>query len=299
MLKNFGIIGVAGYIAPRHLKAIKDTGNNLSVAFDVNDSVGVIDSFFPEAKFFTEFELFSEYASQLTQNSTNKLDFISICSPNYLHLAHISAALRIGCDVICEKPLVPDLNSIMQLEKLEKSTGRNVFSILQLRHHHAIKTLRSKILKNKTIDKANVDLTYITSRGDWYLNSWKNDPKKGFGIVTNIGIHFFDMLSFVFGDLENCEVEVNNEKKARGTLVFEKARVSWFLSIDAKDLPIGLDEKQRTYRSIKIDGTELEFSDGFTELHTESYKQALIGKGFGLGEAKKAIKIVEAIRNMS
>ncbi|WP_227429828.1 Gfo/Idh/MocA family oxidoreductase [Psychrobacter sp. I-STPA6b] len=296
-MKNFALIGAAGYIAPRHMRAITETGNILSVAYDINDSVGIIDSIAPESEFFTDFESFLEYCYTLKNTQEKQLDFVSICSPNYLHYAHIAAGLRLGCDVICEKPLVPDNASLDKLALIEQETGKKLYNILQLRHHQAIIDLKHKIETEQKHSKYDVTLTYITSRGKWYLKSWKGNTQKSFGVVTNIGIHFFDMLHYVFGKLERNDLHFANEKKAAGYLEYEKARVRWFLSIDADDLPDTVKGKATTYRSITYDGQEVEFSGGFTDLHTTSYQQILAGNGFGIEDACCCIQTVEAIRN--
>lgn len=298
--KNFGLIGAAGYIAPRHLKAIKDTGNKLLVALDKNDSVGVIDSYFPEASFFVEFERFDRHVEKLKREKGIKLDYVSICTPNYLHDAHIRMALRSGANAICEKPLVLNPWNIDALKAIEKETGKKINTILQLRHHQAILDLKKKVdtaPKGKVFD---VDLTYLTSRGKWYYASWKGDVSKSGGIASNIGVHFFDMLSWVFGELKENIVFEHSHDRACGYFLFEKARVKWFLSITYDLIPEELKLKgQRTYRSITVDGEEVEFSTGFTELHTESYKEILKGGGFGLEDARNSIDIVHDIRNAS
>lgn len=295
-MKKFALIGAAGYIAPRHMKAIKETGNELSVAYDINDSVGIIDSISPRSEFFTEFERFSDYCYQLKRDSDKKINIVSICSPNYLHYSHIAASLRMGADVICEKPLVPTEALLDELIAVEKETGHKVYNILQLRHHDAILELKDKIANKNRAEKYEVELTYITSRGKWYLESWKGDLNKSFGIATNIGVHFFDMLHFIFGDLVESEVYYTDETKAGGYLEYDKARVRWFLSIDANDLPESVKGKQPTYRSIDIEGDEIEFSGGFTDLHTISYQEILAGRGYGLEDARFGVKTVENIR---
>ncbi len=296
-MKNFALIGAAGYIAPRHLKAIKDTNNNLLAALDKFDSVGVLDSYFPNSDFFVEFERFDRHIEKLKRNGTH-LDYVSICTPNYLHDSHIRMALRRGADAICEKPLVLNPWNIDALESIEKESGNKIYTILQLRLHPSIIALKKKVESAPKNTKFDIDLTYITSRGGWYHISWKGDESKSGGIATNIGVHFFDMLSWIFGDMQESQVHLKEKKKAAGYLEFEKARVCWFLSIDENDLPKLLKEKgQRTYRSITIDKEEIEFSEGFTELHTNSYKNVLSGKGFGLIEAKRSIEIVHSIRN--
>lgn len=297
-MKRFALIGAAGYIAPRHMQAIKATGNELVAAMDSNDSVGIIDSHFPEASFFTEFERFDRYVDKLSRaNNGAAIDYMAICSPNYLHDSHMRFALRSGADAICEKPLVLNPWNIDGLQEIEKDTGRKVNTILQLRLHPSIIALKEKI-QNQTKDgKYDVDLSYITSRGKWYLQSWKGDTKKSGGIASNIGVHFFDMLHFVFGELQQNVVHLNTETKAAGYLEYENARVRWFLSIDIEDVPAAVRETgQRTFRSITVDGEELEFSGGFTDLHNRSYEEILAGRGFGLEENRVAISTVAAIR---
>ncbi len=298
-MKNFALIGVAGYIAPRHMRAIKDLGHRLSVGYDINDSVGIIDSISPESEFFTEFERFYEYAQCLKRTPDKKLDYVAICSPNYLHYPHIAAGLRLGCDVICEKPLVPTPALMDELELLEQETGKSVFNILQLRHHDAILKLRDQVLAAPKDKKFDVELTYITSRGKWYMESWKGDARKSFGVATNIGVHFYDMLHFIFGKLQKNVVHYRDESKAAGYLEYERARVRWFLSIDANDLPADVKGKKSTYRNIDISGQQLEFSEGFTDLHTTSYKEILAGRGYGLKDARHCIETVDVIRTGS
>ena len=295
-MKNFGLIGAAGYIAPRHMKAIKGTGNRLCVAYDVNDSVGVIDSISPESDFFTEFERFYEFSHQLKRVPGSSLDYIGVCSPNYLHHAHIAAGLRLGCDVICEKPLVPTPAMLGELELIESETGKKVYNILQLRHHDAIVSLKKLVEGTQNNTKFDVDLTYITSRGRWYAESWKGDPRKAFGVATNIGVHFYDMLHYIFGKLQTNKVHMSTDSSAAGYLEYERARVRWFLSINSDDLPADVRGKKTTYRSITINGSELEFSEGFTDLHTVSYREILNGRGFGVEEARPCIETVDEIR---
>ncbi|AWB67767.1 oxidoreductase [Saccharobesus litoralis] len=299
MSKNFALIGASGYIAPRHMKAIKETNNHLSVCYDKNDSVGIIDSISPQSEFFTEFERFYDFAHHLARNSETKLDYVAVCSPNYLHHSHITAALRLGCDVICEKPLVPTSELLDDLAIVEQETGKRVYNILQLRHHQAILKLKEKVAKQPIEGKHQVELTYITSRGKWYMESWKGDPRKSFGVATNIGVHFFDMLHFIFGDLVKSEVHYVDEYKACGYLEYEKAQVPWFLSIDATDLPDSVIGKQTTFRSITVDGDEIEFSGGFTDLHTVSYQEILAGNGYGIEDARHCVTTVENIRAAS
>jgi UDP-N-acetyl-2-amino-2-deoxyglucuronate dehydrogenase len=292
-MKKFALIGAAGYIAPRHMKAIKELGHDLTVAYDINDSVGIIDSISPQSEFFTEFERFYNYA-----HSAN-LDYVSICSPNYLHLSHIAAGLRLGCDVICEKPLVPTPADLDELSRLEKETGKRVYNILQLRHHDSILGLKDNVSKNPKDGKYEVDLTYVTSRGKWYQESWKGDDRKSYGVAMNIGIHFFDVLHFIFGKLEKNVLHYQDAYKACGYLEYENARVKWFLSIDANDLPDSVKGKQPTYRSITVDGDEIEFSGGFMDLHTVSYQEILVGRGYGIEDARHCIETVDALRKTS
>jgi UDP-N-acetyl-2-amino-2-deoxyglucuronate dehydrogenase len=298
-MKNFALIGAAGYIAPRHMRAIKDLGHHLSVGYDINDSVGIIDSISPESEFFTEFERFYEYAQTLKRITNKKLDYVAICSPNYLHHAHIAAGLRLGCDVICEKPLVPMPALMDELELLEQETGQRVYNILQLRHHDAILKLRDQVLAAPKDKKFDVEVTYITSRGKWYMESWKGDARKSFGVATNIGVHFYDMLHFIFGKLQRNVVHYRGEAKTAGYLEYERARVRWFLSIDANDLPADVKGKKSTYRNIDISGQQLEFSEGFTDLHTTSYQEILAGRGYGLKDARHCIETVDVIRTAS
>ena len=294
--KNFALIGAAGYIAPRHMHAIRDLGHHLAVAYDINDSVGIIDSISPQSEFFTEFERFYDYAHRLKRDPATALDYVSICTPNYLHHPQITAGLRLGCDVICEKPLVPTPELLDDLALVERETGKRVYNILQLRHHDAILALREKVAAMPADTKFDVTLTYITSRGKWYLESWKGDPRQSFGVATNIGVHFYDMLHFVFGQLQDNVVHYSGETKAAGYLEYERARVRWFLSIDANDLPEDVKGKKTTYRSIDINGEELEFSEGFTELHKVSYEEILAGRGYGLDDARRCIETVNVIR---
>jgi len=296
-MKNFALIGAAGYIAPRHMRAIKDTGNRLVSAYDINDSVGIIDSISPQSEFFTEFEFFLEHAHALKRDAATALDYVAICSPNYLHYPHIAAGLRLGCDVICEKPLVPTPEMLDQLSLIEKETGKRLYNILQLRHHQAIIQLKDKVAAEQREHKYEVDLTYITSRGKWYLKSWKGDPRKSFGVATNIGVHFYDMLHFIFCKLQRNVVHYSSEHKAAGYLEYEKARVRWFLSVDADDLPESVKGKKPTYRSITVDGEEMEFSEGFTDLHTTSYEEILAGRGYGIEDARHCVETVNVIRS--
>lgn len=294
-MKNFVLIGAAGYIAPRHMKAIKDTGNNLLAVYDPYDGIGILDSYFPQANYFKEFERFDRHIEKLKREGY-PIDFVSICSPNYLHDAHIRFGLRIGADVICEKPIVLNPWNIDALIDIEKESTKKVYSILQLRLHPSIIELKKQIDSSDKKDYQ-VKLNYITARGNWYHYSWKGDIEKSGGIATNIGIHFFDMLTWIFGPSTNNIVVVHNHQTAQGHLQLEKAQVDWKLSIDENELPSEVKEKgQRTYRSIQIDNMEIEFSDGFSDLHTKSYQEILSGNGFGLEDSKKSIKIISEIR---
>jgi len=296
-MKRFALVGGAGYVAPRHMRAIKDTGNQLVGVLDPNDSVGIIDSYFPEAHFFTEFERFDRYVDKKKRKG-NSIDYVSICSPNYLHDAHIRFALRNGADAICEKPLVLNPWNIDGLEEMEKDTGFSAYNILQLRLHPALIELKEKIDEKKSDKKHEIDLTYITSRGNWYFISWKGDEAKAGGIATNIGIHFFDMLIWIFGKVQMNVVHVFEPNKAAGFLELENARVRWFLSVDENSLPEDVRSSgQRTYRSITVDGKEVEFSKGFTDLHTLSYQEILKGNGFELQEARASVETAYNIRN--
>ncbi len=297
-MKNFAIIGVGGYVAPRHLKAIKDTGNNLVSAYDKSDSVGVLDSYFPQASFFTEQELFDRHNTRLQEKGI-KLDYVSVCTPNYLHDAHTRYGLRLGSDVICEKPVVLNPWNIDALEKVEEETGHKAYTILQLRLHDSITALKKKVddgPKDKIYD---IDLTYITSRGYWYYTSWKGNINKSGGVATNIGIHFYDMLSWIFGAVKSNIVHISSHDRVAGYLELERARVRYFLSINADTLPEEIVKAgKRTFRTIMIDGEQFEFSEGFTELHTLSYQKILAGEGFRISEARNCIQIVYDIRNM-
>jgi len=298
-MKNFALIGAAGYIAPRHLKAIKDTNNNLIAALDKFDSVGVMDSYFPNADFFVEFERFDRHIEKIKRQQNIHLDYVSICTPNYLHDSHIRMALRRGADAICEKPLVLNPWNVDALSAIEKESGQNIYTILQLRLHPSIIALKKKIDNGPKEKIYDVDLTYITSRGNWYDISWKGDASKSGGIATNIGVHFYDMLSWIFGEVKTNIVHLREKDKSAGYLEFNKARVRWYLSIDEKSLPTEVKEiGQRTYRSISVNDEEIEFSGGFTELHTKSYEKILTGNGFGLLDAKQSIEIVHDIRKL-
>lgn len=293
--KTFALIGAAGYVAPRHMRAIKEIGGTLDAALDPSDSVGVLDSYFPNTQFFVEFERFDRHIDLMRRRGHN-IDYISVCSPNYLHDAHARFALRSGADAICEKPLVLNPWHVDGLADMEKSTGRKVNTILQLRLHPAIMQLRQRV-SGRSSKLHNVDLTYIASRGYWYNVSWKGDEQKSGGIATNIGVHFFDMLSFVFGPLEKIVVHHREADCAAGYNTYRKARVRWFLSISGSRLPTNLPIGQTSFRSIMIDGEELEFSDGLNDLHTRSYTEILAGRGFGLDDVRASIETVSYIRN--
>ncbi|MBN1175952.1 Gfo/Idh/MocA family oxidoreductase [Candidatus Woesearchaeota archaeon] len=296
---NFAIIGVGGYIAPRHLNAIKENGNTVVASVDKSDSVGIMDKYFPDASFFTEFERFDRHCEKLKQsNSNEKIDFVTVCSPNYLHDAHIRFGLRLGANVICEKPIVLNPWNIDSLINIEKETGKKVYTVLQLRYHPTIVDLKKRIEKESKNEKYEIELTYMTPRGKWYFHSWKADLEKSGGIATNIGVHFFDMLTWIFGDVIKQEVHLNETKKMSGYLQLEKANVKWFLSLDRTDLPKENLIDNKPFRSIVIDGEELEFSSGFTDLHTEVYKKTLEGKGFTISDALPSIKIVSEMRTL-
>lgn len=296
-MKNFALIGAAGYIAPRHMRAIKDTGNNLIAAMDNFDSVGIIDSYFPEASFFTEFERFDRHVDKQRRKG-NKVDYVSICTPNYLHDAHIRFGLRNQADVICEKPLVLNPWNVEALAEIEKETGKRIWNILQLRHHKAILDLKSKIDNGPANKIYDVDLAYFTSRGKWYHHSWKGDISKSGGIATNIGVHFYDMLTWIFGPVKRNIVHLHEEDRAAGYLDLEKARVRWLLSINYDYVPESAKAAgKRTYRSITVEGDEIEFSTGFTDLHTTSYQEILKGNGYGIRDARRSIELVHDIRN--
>ena len=296
-IKNFALVGVGGYIAVRHLRAIKETNNNLLASVDPNDSVGLIDSYFPDSNFFVEFERFDRHIDKVRRNGT-KLDYVSICSPNYLHDAHIRFALRSDAHAICEKPIVLNPWNLEALDELQKEYDKNIYNILQLRLHPSIIKLKEEVQNNPTDKLYDIDLTYITSRGKWYYISWKGDVSKSGGIATNIGVHFFDMLIWIFGSVKQNIVHVLEPNRASGYLDLERARIKWYLSLEYDDIPDNIKETgQRTFRSIKINNEEIEFSGGFTDLHTQSYEHIMAGKGFKLMEAKPAIDTVYTIRN--
>ena len=295
-MTSYALIGAAGFVAPRHMRAIRDTGGSLRVALDPKDSVGVIDSYFPDARFFVEFERFDRHIDKL-RRAGEGIDYVSICSPNYLHDAHVRFALRSDADAVCEKPLVLNPWNIDGLAEMAQSTGRKVHTILQLRLHPAIEALRRRIAAEP--DRVHdIDLTYITSRGGWYHVSWKGNTGKSGGIATNIGVHFFDMLIHVFGPVRESVLHQRSASRAGGYLELSRARVKWFMSIDRADLPPAAANGQTTWRSIRIDGEELEFSSGFTDLHTESYRRILEGDGFGIETVRPSIELVSALRQM-
>lgn len=295
--KNFGLIGVAGYIAGRHLRAIKETGNILLATLDPFDSVGLLDSYFPQSDFFVEFERFDRHFDKLKRSGT-RIDYVSICSPNYLHDSHIRFALRQGADAICEKPIVLNPWNVDALQEIENETGHKINTVLQLRLHPKIAELREKILNGPKDKVYDVDLTYITSRGNWYNISWKGDIQKSGGVATNIGIHFFDMLGWIFGEVKNNVVNISEFNKAGGYLELKNARVRWFLSLDYNDIPAEAKENgQRTFRSVTVEGAEVEFSEGFTDLHTATYREIIEGRGFGLDQVRQSVITAYTIRN--
>ena len=299
-MKNFAMSGVGGYIAPRHLKAIKDTNNKLVCALDKSDSVGIMDSFFPDASFFTEFERFDRHLYKL-HDTNEKIDYIAVTTPNYLHDAHIRCALRNNANAICEKPLVLNLKNIDQLAKIEKETGKKIYNILQLRLHDNIIALKERVeyeLKQDPNKMYDIDLTYLTSRGKWYFVSWKGDENKSGGIATNIGVHFFDMITWIFGKVKQNIVHIKQPDVNAGYLELEHARVKWFLSVNYDYIPDDIKTKgQRTYRSITVNNEEIEFSGGFFDLHTKSYEKILEGNGFGLDAARNSVELVSYVRN--
>ena len=299
MRRNFALIGAGGYIAPRHLQAIRDTGNVLVAALDKSDSVGIIDRYFDNVSFFTEFERFDRHAEKLRRMSEEqRIHYVSICTPNYLHDSHIRFALRIGADAICEKPLVLNPWNLDALALMEEETGGNIYNILQLRVHPAIMALKEQIAQEPPGKKHNIDLTYITSRGNWYYVSWKGNIEKSGGVATNIGIHFFDMLIWIFGEVKLLHVDYKDEHKIGGYLELARANVRWFLSLDKSDLPEEARAKgMSTYRSLTMNGEEIEFSDGFTELHTAVYRNILTGSGFGIEDARASINLAYQIRH--
>ncbi|MDX8338066.1 Gfo/Idh/MocA family oxidoreductase [Draconibacterium sp. IB214405] len=296
-MKRFALIGAAGFVAERHIRAIKETGNELVCAMDTFDVMGRMDSYFPEAEFVTSEEELVEFL-QSAKEKGESVDYISICSPNYLHIKHIELALKNGCDVICEKPLVIDSEDLDKIKEWEAESRKKVNTVLQLRYHPTILKLKNEIEQSDK-DFFDIDLKYITSRGKWYFKSWKGDVTKSGGIATNIGIHFFDMLTWIFGEVQQNNVSVYEATKSSGELILEKAKVNWFLSLDSNDLPeVATKAGKRTFRSIKVDGKEIEFSDGFTDLHTVTYQQILAGNGFGVVDAGESIRLTE-LRNFN
>jgi len=295
---NFALIGAGGYIAPRHMKAISDTGNRLVAALDKHDSVGILDSYSFEVPFFTEFERFDRHAEKLRRmGESERIHFVSICSPNYLHDAHIRFALRIGADAICEKPLVLNPWNLDALSEIEQETGKKIYNILQLRVHPAIIALREKILADPLNTKHEIDLTYITSRGAWYFASWKGDLAKSGGVATNIGVHFFDMLIWIFGPVQRQEVHLSSAGTMAGYMELERANVRWFLSVDRTTLPsVATASGKNTYRQLSLDGESFEFSEGFADLHTTVYREILAGNGYGITDARPSIELVHNIR---
>ena len=297
-MKNFALLGVAGYIAPRHLRAIRDTGNNLIASLDKNDSVGVLDSYFPDSAFFVEYERFDRYVEKLKRNEGIKLDYVSICTPNYLHDSHVRMAIRLGANAICEKPLVLNPWNLDALEGVQKESNKKINTILQLRLHPEMIKLKEKVDSDKLNKKYDVDLTYVTSRGNWYGVSWKGDASKSGGVTTNIGVHFFDVLRWVFGSLQESYVHMRKVNKAAGYFEFSKARVRWFLSIDKEDLPNNFDDiRLKTYRSINVNKEKIDFSIGFNDLHTRSYKEILKDKGYSIGDVRPSVGMSYEVRN--
>jgi UDP-N-acetyl-2-amino-2-deoxyglucuronate dehydrogenase len=298
-MKKFGLTGLAGYIAPRHLKAIKDTGNQLVAAVDPHDSVGIIDSYFPEASFFTEVERFDRHLEKIRrENGGDGIDYLTICSPNNLHDAHMRMALRVGADAICEKPLVLNPWNLDILQELEEEYSQRIWTVLQIRVHPLIRQLKEKLELEGPDKRHKVRLTYITSRGVWYHYSWKGNPEQSGGIGTNIGIHFFDLLMWLFGKPDQIELHLREDNRMGGFLELPNADVEWFLSLEPEDIPNNGDESQRTYRSITVDGEEVEFSGGFTDLHTRVYEETLAGNGFGIEDARPSIELVHKLRTM-
>jgi len=297
--RTFAMTGVAGYIAPRHLKAIRDVGHRLVAAMDPFDSVGILDSYFPECAFFTEYERFDRHLEKLRRGSDGEaVEYMSICSPNHLHDAHIRTALRVGADAICEKPLVLNPWNLDALSEIEQETGRRVWTVLQLRVHPELVALRERLRAGSSPERHDVVLTYVTSRGSWYLRSWKGSAERSGGVATNIGVHFFDLLIWLFGGVEGVEVHHSDGRTCAGRLELERATVRWFLSIDERRLPAAQQAAgTRTFRSIRVDGEEVEFSGGFTDLHTEVYRRTLAGKGFGIEDARPSIDVVQRIRS--
>lgn len=297
-MKKFAITGVAGFVAPRHLQAIKDTGNILSAAFDPSDSVGILDKYFPDCNYFNDYPDFENYLSVSQKSLPDQIDFVSICSPNHIHYDNIQLSLDNDADAICEKPLVLTPHELDSLEKLETETGKKIYTVMQLRCHQSLLNLKSTLNNPASSIKHQVSLHYITSRGKWYHNSWKGDENKSGGIAANIGIHFFDLLVWLFGNVEHYKVALNEKSKMKGELILKNADVNWFLSIDKNDLPVETTQQNKTtFRSITIDGNEVEFSEGFTDLHTKVYEEILDGHGLGISDARPSIELVYKLRN--
>jgi UDP-N-acetyl-2-amino-2-deoxyglucuronate dehydrogenase len=298
MSKNFAITGVGGYIAPRHLRAIRDTGNRLVAAVDSKDSVGVLDQYSFDVRFFTEVERFDRHLEKLRRGAeADRVQYLTVCSPNYLHDAHCRLGLRVGADVICEKPLVINPWNLEPLQELEAETGHRVWTVLQLRVHPKLVELREKLLANTSGKPHEVELTYITSRGPWYDVSWKGDESKSGGIPTNIGIHFFDLLGWLFGSVQDARVHLGDSRRMAGFIALERANVRWFLSVEQQDLPFAPEPgKKTTFRSITVDGSEIEFSEGFTDLHTVVYREILAGRGYGIDAARGAVELAHRLR---
>ena len=298
-MHNFALVGAAGFVAPRHMKAIRDTGNRLVAAVDPHDSVGVLDAHFPDARFFTEIERFDRHIEKLRRDDPESaVDYVSVCSPNYLHDAHVRLALRVGAHAICEKPLVINPWNLDQLKQIEDEHQRQIYTVLQLRLHPQLIELKKKIELESVADKHDVSLAYITRRGQWYDASWKGEIARSGGVSMNIGIHFFDMLMWLYGKVEGTEVHLREERRMAGWIELERARVRWFLSIDERDLPATVREKGGfAHRSITADGREIDMSEGFGDLHTRVYEDILAGGGYGLDDARPAIDLVYHIRN--
>jgi len=298
-MANFALIGAGGFVAPRHLQAIKDTGNTLLAACDRNDSVGVLDRFFPETAFFTEIERFDRFLEKRKRApESQRIQWVSICSPNYLHDAHVRLALRTGANALCEKPLVISPWNLDQLSALEAEYGRRVYTVLQLRFHPVLQQLRAELAASSSVH--DVCLSYVTRRGPWYQVSWKGSPEKSGGLLMNIGIHFFDLLVWLFGEVEQAEVHLSSAEKLSGVLLLKRARVRWFLSVDGKDLPPGfLAQGKPASRSLQVDGREIEFSEGFGDLHSRVYEATLAGRGFGIEDARPSVELVHRLRTAS
>ena len=291
--------GVAGYVAPRHLKAIHDTGNRLVAAVDPHDSVGILDRWFADVAYFTEFERFDRHLELLRRRGGDgRVEWLTVCAPNHLHDAHVRLALRVGANALCEKPLVLNPWNLDALAELEAESSNRVFTVLQLRVHPALIALKQKLEAEPESGPHDVRLTYVTGRGPWYRYSWKGDPQRSGGVATNIGIHFFDMLMWLFGPVASQEVHLSTPSRAAGSLELARAHVTWFLSIDAADLPFepGPGDPS-TFRSVTVDGEEVEFSGGFADLHTRVYEETLAGRGFGLEDARPSVDLAHALRH--